>query len=190
MPTDSPLERIGRALEELKSLPLPAAAGSSEKPGVPSESVGAGAGESPPQNPAGDPASGATAPAPGDEEPAIRVARTLLQKRVDSALDALVVSERAARALLKESGAVLGLNDAGEPALALPDGTEHPLTAESLRAAGIDDSLLRPAGKPGSGLTETGTAPRSVDPLDYLRTQEAFDKNRRAVLEAVARRRR
>jgi hypothetical protein len=148
---------------------------------------------SPPQTPAGDPASGAqTAPAPAadDDSPEVAIARQLFEKRIEARLAELAVSTKAARLLLREAGAAVGVDDNGAPAIQLPDGSERPLTAESLREAGIDDALLKSTGRPGTGLLD-GAAPRPVDVVaEGARSQEFFDRNRKAILNEIARRNR
>jgi hypothetical protein len=181
---DSVQERALAALKELAT--LPAAAGRSEAAGAPSESAGST------QAP-GLPATveGASTPTPVADDvpqdaPEVAIVRSVSAKQLDARLDALVVHGPAVRALAKEMGATIGVNEAGEPAIALPDGTEHPLTAESLRAAGIDDTLLKSLGKPGTGLTNTGAAPKPPTLEDGLRDQAVWSANNKLMLQLYA----
>jgi hypothetical protein len=183
--SDSPLERAMAALEELKT--LPAAAGRSEAPGV-VQGDPAGSTQAP-----GVPATaeGESTPAPvADDAPTDSpwavATRAVVGQRVADAFGSLVVSERAVRAQLKESGVTVGVNEKGQPALALPDGTEHLLTAEGLHAAGIEDVLLKSFGKAGTGLIDTGSAPRPLTLEDGLRDSRVWQANQKLMLQLYA----
>lgn len=141
---------------------------------------------------AADTATVDAAPTPGavEEDAAVRIARNILAKRIDIALDAALAPqmERAGRLMLSEAGASVGLNDAGEPTLQTKGGEDLPITSENVEKL-IGGQFAASRGKPGTGLRPGGTAPRSVDVIgEGLRSQEFFDKNRRAYLEEYARR--
>jgi hypothetical protein len=117
-----------------------------------------------------------------------RLVRSLMEARLDSALEAAVVDVKVAKAVALADGIELGVDDDGRPVFATKDGTERPLTHAALSEAGFPDFLLRPLGRAGSGLTGEGGAWREPDYLtEGLRSQEFFEKNEKKVLEALVR---
>jgi hypothetical protein len=115
----------------------------------------------------------------------------MMRAQVAIALDNVLAPDFAegAKLVLKAKGAEVGFDDAGNVVVGV-GGKEEPLTREALERI-IGPQYVRPSGHPGTGINDAGGAAwNPPDPLDYLRSQEEFERHRKEVLEAVAARHR
>lgn len=131
-------------------------------------------------------------PAPGPAGELVEQARQLINARIDTALRHAGADFPAdvLRAVLASKGASVGLGDDGRtPTVKFPDGSEAEITGDALRKAGLPDSMT---GRISWNPLNEGSARAAPagDVLDGLRDQRSFEKNKRAILEEVARRNR
>jgi hypothetical protein len=129
----------------------------------------------------------AVAPPIAEDSPEISIARSIALAQVNAPIAREVVDLDIAKTVLKARGWTTGLSDSGQPVMSKDGSAEVPIDRASLTEA-LGEVLMKATGRPGSGLVESGRAPGNpVNLLDEgLSSQQAFDKNRRAILERVA----
>lgn len=123
-----------------------------------------------------------------EDAPEVALARAIVTHKVEQAFEAAVVDVRVAKVVCAAEGIEFGVDDDGNPAFTTKDGTEFQLSIKSLADMGFPEILLKPLGRPGTGIVDGGKAWTPPDLEAGLGSQAVWDANRRAMLQEYSRR--